>query len=208
MKKYITYIFFLWIFIPSVLYCIEAYLQKPDVYLADNERELVIVVQLRNGLDLDRMAIIEKGISVKLIYEITIYKKNHIFVPDEKVIINPKSKNPQKKYVITNELTYNYITRSYIIKTTKNYPSSTTIKKLYAGINLKESYRILKEKYFEKQLKLYARIRKLQLKTDQPYYVKVECTFKAVKTIYGPIKNKINFTTSTIESKVFKIDEL
>lgn len=202
MEKICIWIALISIFIPTELYSKEPYLKRPEAFFTENK--LVIVIKLLNGLDIDRMSIIEKGITVKLTYLITIYQKNLVFF-DELLTIDSNTQFPLNRLFITKELTYDYITKNYTVKVKKNYSSKIDIKKFYAGENLKESYNILKKKFFNKKVVINIDLSRIKLK-KKSYYVTVKSTFSGVKTFDFPfrIPNPFNFVASEIESKVFK----
>jgi len=199
--------------LPFQLYAKDATLNKLQL-IVKNKKEFHIHLKLKDGLDLDRMSIIEKGIPVKLTYKIAIYQSNFAFLPDELKYFDYNSQSPKKYLTISKELKYNYITRSYNIKITKNFSCEKKIyertSRIYAGRNLRESYRILKEDFFEKDVTLCCRLSRLQVSKNESYYVVAQSNFQAVKTFDFPIPipNKFNFETSTLKSISFKIKNM
>ncbi|MDH4129532.1 MAG: hypothetical protein OEV44_12295 [Spirochaetota bacterium] len=203
MGKTFSWAFFLLISIPIGLYSNEPHNKKPEIILTENE--LIVVTQLVGGLDLDKMAIIEKGITVKLLIRLSVYKKNYIF--DEIVPYFISNNISIEELEFKKELNYNYITRNYIIKNIKNYSSDTLIEKYFSGEDLRESYQILKAKFFEKKVIFYIDLTHLKLVNGSSFYVELETLFQAVTTIPNfpiPIPNTFNFKTIKIKSEVFK----
>ncbi len=189
------------LFFPVYLYSKEPYLNTPKAKL--NNNELVLVVQLVNGLNLDRMVIIEKGRSVELIFIIQVYKKRTL-LPDETISIESDNDTQLDQIKITKQLNYDYLTKNYIVKRRTNYLSDVLVNKFYSGEDIKESYKILKEKYFEKKVSIFLSTNQIQLSRKYSYYISVTCEFKAVP-IYNPlikIPNPFNFKTSSVEAEI------
>ena len=202
MVKFFYLTLFFWITFPVTLYSKEAYLKKPEVILTENE--LIVVSQLVGGIDLDRMAIIEKGINVNLVIQVTIYKKNYIFDEVVKYIIN--TNKILTTLEIKKELSYNYITKNYIIKYFKNYAGDKNVENYFSGNDLRESYKILKTQFFEKKVIFYIDLANIDLKDGMSYYVEVESQFYAVTTIPNfpiAIPNTYNFKTKKVKSHEF-----
>ncbi len=190
---------------PVYLYSKEPYLNTPKASL--NNNELVIVIQLMKGLNLDRMVIIEKGRPVELIFSIKVYKKRTL-LPDETISVESDNETQLEQINIIKQLKYDYLTKNYIVKRKANYLSNVVVNKFYAGEDIKESYKILKEKYFEKKLSIYLSTSQIQLSRKYSYYITVRCEFKAV-AIYDPlikIPNPFNFKTSPVEVDIKMTD--
>ncbi len=189
------------LFFPVYLYSKEPYLNAPKATF--NNTELVLVIQLINGLNLDRMVIIEKGRPVELIFIIRVYKKRTL-LPDEVISVESDNETQLDQIKITKQLNYDYLTKNYIVKRKTNYLSNVIVNKFYSGEDIKESYKILKEKYFKKKVSVFLSTSQIQLSRKYSYYISVTCEFKAVP-IYNPlikIPNPFNFKTSSVETEI------
>lgn len=167
------------------------------------DTELIIIVQLYNALDLDRMSVIEKGISVELSYVVKIYKERFL-LPDELISYKKNQNTYLDSIKVVNNLTYDYVTKTYIIKTTKNYLPGFNIKKFYAGDNLKESYYQLNNNFFNTFVPIYLDLKNINLSKKYKYYVKIYAVFKAITIYPFPIKlpNPFNFITDIIKRRI------
>ena len=171
-----------------------------EAYFSD--QELIVNVKLENGLDFDRLYIIRKGITVKLMFTVEIIQKNVLW-PD-KVLKIKNQKNPLTKLTLTKELTYDYITKNYIVKTMRNYSGDDNIEKYYSGDTERERFNVLKQNYFDSTVQLYLDLDRISFDAKQDYHVRIKSSFQAVKTFPTFIPNPFNFETASITQKIEK----
>ncbi|MDH5682782.1 MAG: hypothetical protein OEZ36_14415 [Spirochaetota bacterium] len=171
-----------------------------ESYLTD--QELIVNLKLENGLDFDRFHTIRKGIHVKLIFIIKVVQKN-VFWPDTVLSIKNQKKQIDK-LVVTKELSYDYITKNYVIKTIRNYSDDVTVDKYYSGDTVRERFVALKQYFFDSKVSLYLDLDRIPYDQKQEYYVKIKSSFLAVKTYPTFIPNSYNFETAEISHNIVK----
>lgn len=206
MKLKLYQLILMLILLPLSLLASKPVLKTPKIYIIGNE--LLVILQLKDGLDLDRLAIIEKGIPVRLTYNFSIYEKNILFF-DEQINYNLFGDNSLEELNVTLLLSFDYISKKYKIKIKKNFTNEVETKYLYSGSNVRDSYNKLKKYYFDKKIKLYLDLKKFNIKKNNQYYISASAEFIAVKPFDLPfrIPNPFNFKTNTIDSQAVKYVE-
>ncbi len=183
----------------------EPYLNKPVVYFKDNN--LVVKIRLKDGIDVDRYHVIEKGFKVQLKFFIKLKKEDNFlfFSGSDTVQIDKGSDKEIENMYFEKTLEYKYVDREFVWYVYNNINGAIIKHKILSSYNWKKNYNLLDNNFFSTPVNFNIPVSRIDYEEDVDYWIEANVKFKVLDIkIQGILSSAYEFETNIIKSNTFQ----